>query len=370
MPDSTGPQGGATPPMFTPFTLRSMTLPNRVVMSPMCMYTAEDGTVGDFHLVHLGSRAMGGAGLVISEMTDVSADGRISPGCAGMYRAEHVTAWKRIVDFVHGHTDAKIGTQLGHAGRKGSQYKSWEGKNRPLDAGGWEIVAPSAIPFTEGCETPRAMTRADMDRVRDDFAAAAGRAAEAGFDFVELHGAHGYLLSTFISPLSNTRNDEYGGALENRMRFPLEAVAAVRAAWGADRPLGMRISATDWVEGGTDGDDAVAIAAMLKAAGIDIVDVSTGNVVDGARPPADGLFQTPFSARVRAEAGIPTMTVGNIRSAADVNSIVAEGRADLCVLGKAHLWDPYFVRHAARALGHDGLAWPPQYRACAVYEPG
>jgi anthraniloyl-CoA monooxygenase len=368
MPDSTAPQGG-TPAMFTPLTLRGMTVINRIAMSPMCMYTADDGVVNDFHLVHLGSRAMGGVGLVISEMTDVSADGRISPGCAGMYKAEHVPAWKRITDFVHTHTDAKIGTQLGHAGRKGSQYKSWEGKNKPLDTGGWEIVAPSAIPFTDGCDTPRAMTRADMDRVRDDFAAAAGRAAEAGFDFVELHGAHGYLLSTFISPLSNTRNDEYGGPLENRMRFPLEVVAAVRAAWGEDRPLGIRISATDWVEGGTTADDAVEIARMLKDAGIDIVDVSTGNVTDGARPPADGLYQTPFSERVREEAGVPTMTVGNIRSAAELNGVIAEGRADICLLGKALLWDPYFARHAARALGYDAENWPPQYRACGIFQP-
>jgi anthraniloyl-CoA monooxygenase len=369
MPDSASPRHGGTPPMFTPFTLRGMTVTNRVVMSPMCMYTAEEGMVNDFHLVHLGSRAMGGAGLVISEMTDVAPDGRISPGCAGIYRTEHVAAWRRITDFVHTHTDAKIGLQLGHAGRKGSQYKSWEGKNKPLAQGGWEIVAPSAIPFTDGCAVPRAMTRADMDRVRDAFAAGAARAAEAGFDFLELHCAHGYLLSTFISPLANRRDDEYGGDLMGRMRFPLEVLAAVRAAWGEDRPLGARISATDWAEGGTTADDAVAIGRLLKEAGLDIVDVSTGNVTDDARPPADGLYQTPFSERVRNEAGIATMTVGNIRSAEEIDAIVAEGRADLCAVGKGHLWDPYFARHAARALGYDGLDWPPQYRAAGVYQP-
>ena len=357
-------------PMFTPFTLRGMTLPNRVVMSPMCMYSADDGTVNDFHVVHLGSRAMGGTGLVITELTDVSPEGRISFGCAGMYKPEHAPAWKRVVDYVHDWTNAKIGIQLGHAGRKASNRRTPEGKNIILDAEeGWPILGPSPIAFGEGCQVPKEMDQADIEKVKTDFARAAEWTVEAGFDMVELHFAHGYLMSSFISPLSNQRGDEYGGSLENRMRLPLEVFHIVRDILPDDRPMSARISATDWLDGGITGDDAVEIGKMLKAAGLDIVDVSTGNVVPGARPKAEGLFQTPYSDRVRNEAGIPTMTVGNIRGAGDINEILTNGWADLCVLGKAHLYDPYFVRHAARQLGQDGPKWPMQYAAAGAFKP-
>jgi anthraniloyl-CoA monooxygenase len=356
--------------MFTPFTLRGMTVINRVVMSPMCMYTADDGTVNDFHLVHLGSRAMGGAGLVFTEMTDVERAGRISPGCAGIYKPEHVGAWKRVVDFVHEHTAAKIGIQLGHAGRKASTRKSWEGNNQPLVDGNWQIFAPSAIPYLPESQTPKAMDQGDLDRVREAYASAARMADEAGFDIIEIHAGHGYLLSSFISPLTNKRTDDYGGSLENRMRFPLECFRAIRDAWPEDKPISARISAVDWVEGGTTEDDAVEIGRLFREAGLDILDVSTGNVIEGARPTVDGLFQTPYSEKIRNAVGIPTMTVGNISGPADINDVIAMGRADLCVVGKGHLYDPYFTRHAARALKEDGPAWPSQYlRGANSFQP-
>jgi anthraniloyl-CoA monooxygenase len=359
----------APPPMFTPFRLRGLTLRNRVVVSPMCQYSAEDGTPNEWHLVNLGSRAVGGAGLVFAEMTDVSRDARISPGCAGMYKPEHVAAWKRIVEFVHTHTEAKIGIQLGHAGRKGATRLAWEGMDEPLpEAERWPILAPSAIPWFPHSPAPREMTREDMERVRDDFARAARMSAEAGFDILELHFAHGYLLATFISPLTNLRGDEFGGPLENRMRFPLEVFDAVRASWPEDKPVSVRISAADWAPGGTEIEDAIAIARLLKAHGCDIVDVSAGQTVPHQRPVYGRQFQTPFSERIRREAGIPTMAVGNIVSYEDVNTILAAGRADLCVLARAHLWDPYFTRHAAYAQGHE-LAWPRQYSSLKRYTP-
>ncbi len=356
-------------PMFTPFTLRGMTVINRVVMSPMCMYSADDGTVNDFHLVHLGSRAMGGAGLVFTEMSDVEREGRISPGCAGMYRPEHVPAWKRVVDFVHGHTAAKIGIQLGHAGRKASTRRSWEGNNQPLETGNWQIFAPSAIPYLPESQAPKAMDEGDLERVRDAYGSAARMADEAGFDIIELHAGHGYLLSSFISPLTNQRNDDYGGPLENRMRFPLECFRAVREAWPEDKPISTRISAVDWVEGGTTEDDAVEIGRMFRDAGLDILDVSTGNVIEGARPTVTGLFQTPYSEKIRNAIDMPTMTVGNITGPGDINDVIAEGRADLCVVGKGHLYDPYFTRHAARAIEADGPDWPNQYGRGATFTP-
>ncbi len=357
-------------PMFTPFTLRGMTLQNRIVMSPMCMYSADDGTVNDFHVVHLGSRAMGGSGLVFTEMTDVSPEGRISSGCSGMYKPEHMAAWKRVVDFVHTHTDARIGIQLAHAGRKASNRRNPDGTNVPLDEKeGWPILGPSPLAFGPGCQVPKEMDEGDIDKVRRDFARAAEWSVEAGFDMIELHFAHGYLLSSFISPLSNQRGDKYGGALENRMRLPLEVFHIVRDIVPDEKPMSARISATDWVEGGITGDDAVEIGRMLKTAGLDIVDVSTGNVIAGARPKPEGLFQTPYSDRVRNEAGIPTMTVGNIRGIDDINEILTQGWADLCVLAKGHLYDPYFTRHAARALGHVGLKWPMQYAAAGAFQP-
>jgi anthraniloyl-CoA monooxygenase len=356
-------------PMFTPFTLRGMTVKNRLVMSPMCQYSAEDGTVNDWHVVHLGSRAMGGTGLVISEMTDISPEGRISNGCAGMYKPEHVDAWKRVVDFVHTHSDAKIAVQLAHAGRKASCEVAWEGGGPLPEDRAWEIIAPSAIPFSPDSQTPRQMTEDDMDRLIEAFAQGARWADEAGFDMIEIHGGHGYLISSFISPLSNTRNDDYGGPLENRMRFPLAVFHAIRDNWPEEKPISMRISAYDWVDGGTEVDDAVEIGKMLKEAGIDIVDVSSGNVTDDPRPRVEGLFQTPFSERVRNEAGIPTMTVGNVGGPQQINEVIAEGRADLCCMAKGQLYDPYFAHHAARALEIEDYAWPKQYQAAGFFKP-
>jgi anthraniloyl-CoA monooxygenase len=362
------PAAPPPPPMFTPFRLRELVLSNRVVVSPMCQYSAEDGTPGDWHLVHLGSRAVGGAALVMTEMTDVSREGRISPGCTGMYKPEHVTAWKRIVDFVHTASPAKIGLQLAHAGRKGSTRRLWEGIDEPLDAGNWPLISASPLPYFPHSQTPRQMDRSDMDAVREDFVRAARMAEQAGFDLLELHFAHGYLLASFISPLTNQRQDAYGGALMNRLRFPLEVFDAVRAAWPAAKPISVRISATDWKEGGLEPAEAVQIARELKAHGCDIIDVSAGNTVPDQEPAYGRLYQTPFSDRIRHEADIPTMTVGAVASHADVNSILAAGRADLCVLARAHLYDPYWTRHAAYEQGVD-LPWPDQYLPVKTFTP-
>ncbi len=358
------------PPMFTPFRLRELVLPNRVVVSPMCQYCAVDGTVGDWHLQHLGSRAVGGAGLVYAEMTDVSPEARISPGCAGLWKDEHVGAWKRIVDFVHSQSEARIAVQLGHAGRKAATRRLWEGDNEPLEPEeAWEVLSASPIPyFPDRSQTPREMTRADMDRVRDEFVRATGYAQEAGFDLLEIHMAHGYLLASFISPLTNTRDDEYGGSLENRMRFPLEVFDACRAAWPEERPMSVRVSAVDWAPGGMGPEDTVEVARMLAAHGCDAVDVSAGQTVPFQKPVYGRLFQTPFADRVRNEVGIATMAVGNISSWMDVNTIVAAGRADLCLLARAHLFDPYWTRHAASMQGYP-LGWPPQYASVDRYTP-
>jgi anthraniloyl-CoA monooxygenase len=362
------PAAPPPPPMFTPLRLRGLVLPNRVVVSPMCQYSAEDGTPNDWHLVHLGSRAVGGAGLVLTEMTDVSREGRISPGCTGMYKPEHVTAWKRIVDFVHGASAARIGLQLAHAGRKGSTRRMWEGIDEPLPEGNWPLISASAVPYFPHSQIPRAMDRGDMDAVRRDFVRATRMAEAAGFDLLELHFAHGYLLASFLSPLTNRRTDEYGGRLANRLRFPLEVFDAVRAAWPAARPISVRLSATDWKEEGLVPAEAVEIARALKQHGCDIIDVSAGNTVPDQAPAHGRLFQTPFSDRIRHEADIPTMTVGGVASYADVNSILAAGRADLCVLARAHLWDPYWTRHAAHAQGVT-LPWPDQYVALETFRP-
>ena len=348
-----------TPPMFTPLRLRELTLANRVVVSPMDMYTSDHGTPGDFHLVHLGARGLGGAGLVMTEMICTSADGRITPGCGGLYTDAHTAAWKRIVDFVHTHGKAKIGAQLGHAGRKGSTKLMWEGEDQPLPEGNWPLIAPSPLPYLPTSQVPREMTRADMDAVRDDFVAATRRATQAGFDLLELHMAHGYLLSSFLSPLTNTRTDEYG---DDRAKFPLEVFAACRAVWPEHKPMSVRISATDWVEGGFDGDDAVAFARRLKAAGCDIVDVSTGQVSPDQKPAYGRSFQTPYADRIRHEAGIPVIAVGAISSYDDVNTIILAGRADLCALARPHLYDPHWTLHAAADQGVD-LEWIPQYRS-------
>ena len=356
------------PPMFTPFRLRDLVLTNRVIVSPMCQYVAEDGMPNDWHLVHLGSRAIGGAGLVFSEMTDVSREGRISPGCTGMYRPEHVVAWKRIVDFVHANSGAKIAMQLGHAGRKGSTQRMWQGMDEPLPSGNWPIISASPLPYHPHSQIPKEMTRADMDAVKHDFVRAAGMANEAGFDLLELHFAHGYLLASFISPLTNQRTDSYGGSLENRMRFPLEVFDAVRAAWPDHKPMSVRISAVDWAPGGLQPADSVEVARLLKAHDCDITDVSAGQTVADAKPQYGRQFQTPFADRIRHEVGIATMAVGNISSYQDVNTILAAGRADLCVLARAHLWDPYWTRHAAHEQGYP-LPWPDPYATLNQYRP-
>lgn len=363
-----GPGGSKpTPPMFTPFRLRDLVLSNRVVVSPMCQYSAQDGTVDDWHLVHLGSRAIGGAGLVIAEMTDVSAEGRISPGCAGLYRPEHVPAWRRIVEFVHRHSQAKIGVQLGHAGRKGATRLLWEGDSEPLpDGQTWPIVAPSALPYFPHSQVPHVLDRADMDRIRADYVRSAEMAHEAGFDLLEVHMAHGYLLASFISPLCNHRSDEYGGSIENRMRFPLEVLSAVRAVWPAEKPISVRISATDWHPGGISPNETLSVARLLKAAGVDLLDVSTGQTAPDCKPVYGRLYQTPFAERLRLEVGLATLAVGNISSYSDVNSIIAAGRADLAALARAHLFDPYWTQHAAAEQDYPTY-WPPQYASVHRY---
>jgi len=350
-----------TPPMFTPFTLRGMTVENRVVVSPMDMYSAEDGTPNDFHLVHLGARALGGAGLIVTEMTCVSPEGRISLGCTGMYQPEHSVAWRRIARFIHEWSRAKICLQLGHSGAKGATRVMWDGMDEPLEEGAWPVMACSPVPYKPNLQVPREMDRADMDRVRDEFVRAARMAIEADLDMLELHCAHGYLLSGFITPLSNRRTDEYGGSLENRLRYPLEVFRAMREVWPRDRPMSVRISATDWIEGGIDGPAAVEIARAFHLAGADIIHVSAGQTSIEAKPVYGRMFQTPFSDRIRNETGIPTIAVGNITEPDQVNSIIAAGRADLCALARPHLADPNWTLHAAAQLGYTAQPWPLQY---------
>jgi anthraniloyl-CoA monooxygenase len=353
--------GRVVPPMFTPFRMRDLQLTNRIVVSPMDMYSAIDGTPGDFHLVHLGARALGGAGLVFTEMTCVTRDGRISPGCTGMYLPEHATAWKRIVDFVHEFSRAKICLQLGHSGPKGSTKLMWEGMDQPLDGGNWPVVAPSAIPYAPTNQVPAELTKAEMDEIRGAFERAAAMGVDADFDMLELHCAHGYLLSSFITPLRNRRNDEYGGSLANRLRYPLEVFRAMRAVWPAQRPMSVRISATDWVDGGVSGEDAVEIARAFKEAGADLIDVSTGQTSPDAKPVYGRMFQTPYADKIRNEVGIATMAVGNITDTDQVNAILAGGRADLVAMGRPHLADPFWTLHAAARLGFHEMDWPLQY---------
>jgi anthraniloyl-CoA monooxygenase len=352
------------PPMFTPFKLRSTQLKNRVVVSPMAQYSAVDGLVGDYHLVHLGARAMGGAGMVFAEMTCPSPEARITPGCPGLWTDAQGAAWKRIVDWVHANTDAKIAMQIGHAGAKASTNAPWVGAgiDKPLADGNWPIVSASPQQYLEGVsQVSRAMTRADMDQVKADFVAAAKRAAAAGFDWLELHCAHGYLLSSFISPLTNQRTDEYGGSLANRLRYPLEVFAAVRETWPKDLPMSVRISAHDWVEGGITPSDAVEIAKAFKAAGADLIDCSSGQVSKKEKNTFGRMFQTPFADRVRQEAGIPTIAVGAISEADHVNSIIAAGRADLCAVARPHLANPAWTLTEAAKIGWTTLTWPKQY---------
>ena len=355
---------GPVPPMFTPFTARAVTLKNRIVVSPMAQYSCADGLPADYHLVHLGARAMGGAGMVVAEMTCTSPDARITPGCPGLWNAAQRDGWKRIVEFVHANSDAKIAIQLGHAGAKGSTRVAWEGIDLPLESGNWALVSASKQQYLDGVsDWSRAMTRADMDRVRDDFVGATGYAAAAGFDWLELHCAHGYLLSSFISPLTNQRTDAYGGSLANRLRYPLEVFAAVRAAWPQDRPMSVRISAHDWVEGGITPDDAVLIARAFKAAGVDLIDCSSGQVSKREQPVFGRMFQTPFADRIRNEAGIATIAVGAISEADHVNSIIAAGRADLCAIARPHLANPAWTLLESAKIGYTEIEWPKQYRA-------
>jgi anthraniloyl-CoA monooxygenase len=355
------PVDETVPPIFHPFRARGLDLANRIVVSPMDQYSAVDGMPNEWHLVHLGSRAVGGAGLVMTEMTCVSPDGRISPGCTGIWSDEQAEYWNRVVGFVHAHTRSKIGLQIGHSGRKGSTKLMWEGDSDPLDQGNWEIMGPSPIRYRPDSQVPREMTRADMEVVRDQFVAAARRGDRAGFDLLELHYAHGYLLSSFLTPLANRREDGYGGSLENRMRYPLEVFTAVREAWPEEKPISVRISATDWVEGGFDGDDSVVLAAALKDLGCDLIDVSTGQTSIDADPEYGRLYQTPYSDRIRNEVGIATMTVGAVSSIDDVHNILVSGRADLCVLARPHLLDPYWTMNAAIDIGYDRFPFPDQY---------
>ncbi|MDQ1128721.1 bifunctional salicylyl-CoA 5-hydroxylase/oxidoreductase [Microbacterium sp. SORGH_AS_0888] len=357
-----------TPALFQPHRIGALELKNRIVVSPMDQYMAVDGVAGDFHLAHLGSKALGGAGLVMTEMIAPSATGRITLGCGGLYTDEQRDAWARIVDFVHTHSTARIGAQLGHSGRKGSTKLMWEGIDDPLTEGGWQPVGPSAIPYGEGSAVPRALTPAELEAIVDDYVDATRRAAEAGFDLLELHAAHGYLLSSFLSPLANTRTDEYGGSLENRLRFPLAVFDAVRAAWPAERPIVVRLSASDWAPGGNTVADAVEIAAAFVAHGADGIDVSSGQVVRHEKPAFGRSYQTPFADAIRnrlAGSGATVIAVGAISSADDVNSLLLAGRADLVALGRTHLWDPQWTLHAAADLGYrgPGADWPLPFRA-------
>jgi anthraniloyl-CoA monooxygenase len=357
-----GKSNKSAPPMFAPLKLREMELANRITVSPMAMYSAEGGVPNDFHFVHYGERALGGAGLLFTEMTCVSPEGRISPGCTGMWNETQVAAWKRITDFVHAQSKAKICLQLGHSGGKGSTRLGWEGNDVPLDDGNWPVMAASDVKWSPVNQVPRSMTRADMDAVRDQFVAATRMAVDAGFDMVELHAAHGYLLAGFISPLQNKRTDDSGGSLENRLRFPLEVFAAMRAAWPSDRPMSVRISATDWAgDNGITPDDAVLIGEAFAQEGADLIDVSAGQTWAGQQPVYGRMFQTPFSDRIRNEGRLATMAVGNIYEPDHANSILAAGRADLVALGRPHLVDPFWTLRAAAQLDYRDIAIPPQY---------
>ncbi|OAR22665.1 salicylyl-CoA 5-hydroxylase [Streptomyces sp. ERV7] len=361
------PCSSGTPAMFTPFRLRGLELRNRVVVSPMDMYSAIDGLPGDFHLVHLGARALGGAGLVMTEMVCVSAEGRITPGCTGLYTPEQAAAWRRVTDFVHRQAPGTaIGVQLGHSGRKGSTKLMWEGIDEPLDDGNWPLAAPSPLPYRPGVnQVPHALDRTGLTDIREQFAAAAWRAARCDFDLLELHCAHGYLLSGFLSPLTNQRTDSYGGSLANRLRFPLEVFDTLRGIWPHDRPMTVRISATDWAPGGTTAEESVEIARAFVAHGADAIDVSTGQVVADERPEFGRSYQTPYADRIRNTLGVPVIAVGAISSWDDVNSLLLAGRADLCALARPHLYDPHWTLHAAAEQGYSGpgAPWPAPYRA-------
>ena len=364
-----GDGAGPRPPMFQPFRLGGLELANRVIVSPMDMYSARDGVPGDFHLVHLGGKALGGAGLVMTEMVCVSPAGRITPGCTGIYTAEQEESWRRIAGFVHEQTSAKIGIQLGHSGRKGSTRLMWEGMDAPLADGNWEVCGPSPIPYAAGSQTPRELGSAELDEIKGEFVASARAAARAGFDVLELHCAHGYLLSEFLSPLTNRRTDRYGGSAAARLRYPLEVFDAIRAVWPQDRPMTVRISATDWCEGGLDIDDTVEIARAFAEHGVAGIDVSTGQVVSQEKPAFGRSYQTPYADRIRNEIGrkygVAVIAVGAISSYDDVNSLILAGRADLCALGRAHLYDSQWTLHAAAEQGYagPGARWPLPFAA-------
>lgn len=355
------------PPMFTPLKVRDVVLKNRVVVSPMAQYSAVDGLPADYHLVHLGARAMGGAAMVFTEMTCVSADARITPGCPGLYKPEHTEGWKRIVDFVHQNTDAKIAVQIGHAGAKGATKLAWDGIDKPVDSDGWPLISASPNQYLKGVsQTSREMTSEDMDRVKADFVRSTQEAKKAGFDWLELHAAHGYLLSSFISPITNKRTDEYGGSLENRMRYPLEVFKAIREVWPKGKPISVRISASDWIEGGITPDDAVDIARAFKDAGADMIDCSSGQVTKDEKPVYGRMFQTPFSDQIRNEVGIKTIAVGAIFEADNINTIIAAGRADLCAVARMHLVNPAWTLLEAAKIGYKDVKWPKQYVSAKV----
>ena len=355
------------PPMFTPFKVRDVVLKNRVVVSPMAQYSSKDGLADDYHLVHLGARAMGGAGMVFTEMTCVSADARITPGCPGLYKPEHTIGWKRIVDFVHSNSDAKIAVQIGHAGAKGATKLAWDGIDKPVESDSWPLISASPEQYLAGVsQTSREMTRDDMDQVKQDFINSTKAAEVAGFDWLELHAAHGYLLSSFISPITNRRSDEYGGSLENRMKYPLEIFTAVREVWPVGKPISVRISAHDWTEGGITPQDAVEIAKAFKAAGADLIDCSSGQVTKKEKPVFGRMFQTPFADQIRNEAGIATIAVGAIFEADNVNTIIAAGRADLCAVARMHLVNPAWTLLEAAKIGYKNVTWPKQYISAKV----
>jgi anthraniloyl-CoA monooxygenase len=344
------------PPMFTPYQLRDVSLINRIVVSPMAMYSAENGVMNDFHIIHLGSRALGGAGLVFAEMTCVTPDARITPGCLGLWNEEQAAQWKRLVEFVHTNSAAKVGIQLGHAGRKGATKVAWEGIDQPIAEGEWPLVSASAVPYLKNSQVPKAMDRTDMDRVKADFVRATELAITTGADWLELHCAHGYLLSSFLSPLTNLREDEYG-----RARYPLEVFHAMRAIWPEDKPMSVRLSCHDWTDGGNTPEDAAIFASMFKEAGADLIDCSSGQVSKEEKPVYGRLFQTPFSDKIRNEIGIPTIAVGAISEADHANSIIAAGRADLCAVARPHLADPAWSLHEAAKIGLTSIPWPKQY---------
>ncbi|MGR8949827.1 MAG: bifunctional salicylyl-CoA 5-hydroxylase/oxidoreductase [Gammaproteobacteria bacterium] len=350
-----------TPPMFAPFKLRDMTLTNRVVMSPMAQYSATDGLPNDWHLVHYGSRGIGGSGLIYTEMTCPSADARITPGCTGIWNEEQTGAWSRIVDFVHSNSPAKMCMQIGHAGRKGSTRLAWDGMDLPLETDNWPIVSASPIPYREESATPTELSAAQMQEIKNEFVRAVGNAERAGFDMIEMHSAHGYLLASFLSPLTNTRNDEFGGSVENRLRFPLEIFVAMRDAWPQNKPMSVRISATDWYEGGLNEDELLEICHAFKQAGVDVINVSTGQTVSFEQPVYGRMFQVPFADKIKHRVGIPTIVAGNITNADQVNTVILSGRADLVALARPHLTNAQFTADAAARLGFQDQHWPNPY---------